>query len=100
MNYEDMSDFEINKSVYALEFKEQPKCHGEFIYHPKMCSEYNPCNNPRDAWPIILENEIKLDPRSSHAKLPWMASFEDQCYSIHKNPLRAAMICYLMMKEK
>ena len=100
MNYEEMRDFEINSLVFRLMMKYEPMhCHGGFIYHPIIGGEYNPCNNPADAWPIIFENEIKLDPRPSHEKLPWMASFEDRCYSVHPNPLRAAMICFLKMKD-
>ena len=111
MNYEDKSDFEINKSVYALEFREQPKCHGEFIYHPKMCSEYDPCNNPRDSWPIIIENEITLffgwgDCEVSFNYLSPCGVFgthETLTHVINVSQakvLRAAMICYLMKKEK
>lgn len=68
---------------------------------------FDPCNNPADAWPIILENrisimqEIKCDCAafggfSMHhsGQADW-----DVC-ACDKNPLRAAMIVFLMMQEE
>lgn len=37
------------------------------------------CNDPRDAWPIIIENKIDIHHYAS-------------------NPLRAAMLCFLAME--
>jgi hypothetical protein len=60
---------------------------------------FDPCNDPTDAWPIILESEISLDPRRRIKRLPWMAEGGcNQVYFCDKNPLRAAMIVYLMMQ--
>lgn len=65
--------------------------------------------NPADAWPIIVDNEISLNSYGS----AWEASFEhdapigafgtDEIVTSgyeHRNPLRAAMIAFLMKMEK
>ena len=55
------------------------------------------CNNPSDAWPIIVENSISI------VKSPdgiWGASDLYRKISFWgRDPLRAAMIVYLMMQE-
>lgn len=63
------------------------------------------CNNPSDAWPIIISNGISLV-RHGHgvwcadAKAYWVDGDEWQIGGeSHSNPLRAAMIVYLQMKE-
>ena len=108
MNYEEMRDFEINSLVFRLMMKYEPMhCHGGFIYHPIIGGEYNPCNNPADAWPIILETCMTIEladpnlggigtntiynPRGTD----WQCDYTDnsQCF-------RAAMICFLEMKDE
>lgn len=91
MNYEEMSDGAINLEVHYLA-NDIPKHHAVI-----MTKDY--CNNPSDAWPIITENEMKIDPRRSSPKLDWMVSRDDQIYAVSKNPLRAAMICFLKIKD-
>lgn len=67
-------------------------------------TRFDPCNNPADAWPILLENEISLhfnyeewDTCTAHAGREEMLEYEFSTF--HANPLRAAMIVFLMMKE-
>ena len=58
---------------------------------------FNPCNNPSDAWPIIKTNHINIG---------WAGDEEWFARTVHTekvfdvNPLRAAMIVYLMMKDE
>lgn len=55
------------------------------------------CNNPADAWPIIVENRILIKP-ILYTK--WMAEdYLEDVSSCHENPLRAAMIVFLMMQD-
>lgn len=54
-NYEDMSDFEINCQVA----KANNWTSKSFI-HEIHSGEWNPCQNPSDAWPIIDENNITI----------------------------------------
>ncbi len=63
-------------------------------------------NNTSDAWPIIVENKITLQAPDSgftnNSETDWDAScsLNGMCYSSSdKIALRAAMICFLQMKE-
>lgn len=56
------------------------------------------CNNPADAWPIIIENKITIMAASVGDK--WMAqAFNHSIADIGTRPLRSAMIVFLMMKD-
>tara|TARA_R110002012_G_scaffold49804_5_gene128922 strand:- start:30787 stop:31164 length:378 start_codon:yes stop_codon:yes gene_type:complete len=121
MNYESMSDFEVNKEVANLldakfmldEFvfgNEEREvvylCEKDGIDSIFPVCEFNPCGNPSDAWPIIIENEISIvDPISCGLDKKWMASkfypkFNKKDIDWDdKNPLRAAMIVFLRMNE-
>ncbi len=60
--------------------------------------------SPDDAFPIILENKISMSPckTRSHKGL-WISSdgyVVPECTHKDKNPLRAAMICYLKLNQK
>lgn len=111
MDYSQLSDFEINKRVAQL--------HGGFaltlVVHDEPPSgksfdpgRFDPCHNPADAWPIIVDNEISLNSYSG----TWEASYEydapigafgtDELVTKAiegKNPLRTAMIAFLMKQE-
>ena len=111
--YKKMSDFEINKAVtlyqLGLEHLELDCVDGALLYFEVDGSESNLtvldyCNNPSDAWPIIVDNKIGVSPHGEK----WMAnnfnpssvgSYQVQTMSYDKNPLRAAMIVFLMMRE-
>ncbi len=109
MNYEDMTDFEINKAVATssgaevslnqfMEYDDRDENAVLISVFTEGDSQVDYCNNPSDAWPIILENKISLIKTDDDR---WTA-FEwenDKNESWHKNPLRAAMIVYLMMNE-
>lgn len=108
-NYEDMSYFEINCKV-ALYLGESVSREHEcmksgscFLLTEIMADrvEFNPCNNPSDAWPIIVENKINIEWRDS-LKVPPLAKGTggNQCWHADKNPLRAAMICFLKMNDE
>jgi hypothetical protein len=82
MNYSEMLDFEINCWVQEVTGKR-----GDY------------CNSWADAGPIIENNHIGIE----HDGDCWLCvcfsengSFESE----HDNPLRAAMIVFLMMQER
>ena len=55
------------------------------------------CNDVSAAWPIILEHKINIDHRESIRSGPLASvSGNKEIYSVHKNPLRAAMVCFLL----
>uniref|UniRef100_UPI000D690839 phage protein NinX family protein n=1 Tax=Proteus sp. TJ1640 TaxID=2050968 RepID=UPI000D690839 len=64
---------------------------------------FDPCNNPADAMPIIIENLISLmaDMSEDGGLTWWCASdISNGITSRYKsNPLRAAMEVFLLMKE-
>ena len=118
-DYASMSDFEINSAVhnalldkpYELTFHGggkitwKDKDSGRVIetgivgYTKNGLHDY--CNNPADAWPIIVGKQISLISRCANGE--WKAQLHlgrDGIFdSLDKNPLRAAMIVFLMMKE-
>lgn len=106
--YIGLSDFEINLAVahIVLGKNNYDWCPdkkevyftgidgGEFLHH----GYFDPCNNPSDAMPIIIGNRISLRNRYEgdwKAESEWGVLFE----SINKNPLRACMEVFLMMKD-
>ena len=116
-NYKEMSDFEINKAVLFLSGVEYEDC--DYNPFPEDCTsfsygdganwyEFDPCNNPSDAWPIIQQYRISLylDDGLSFAfngenvnQYGGDVESYDYDYS-DSNILRATMIVFLMMKEK
>lgn len=56
------------------------------------------CNNPADAWPIIESNRISVRNRYEG---DWKAENEwgESRFHVACNPLRAAMIVFLMMQD-
>lgn len=112
-NYEDMSDFEINKRValivgVAFNGDGEPvrfvECDtGAYADFNEI--EFDPCNNPEDAWPIIVEHEIDVIqnngqdcPLATNSAV-MMFRGDDVFICQHENPLRAAMIVFLKMNE-
>ena len=90
MNYSELTDLEINKLVN----KKRTGKESIFVF------DY--CNNPSYSWPIILENGISInapdyfnDPENGHG----VDTFDTPMIR-DKNPLRAAMIVYLMMNKE
>lgn len=136
-DYSKMSDFEINKRVaIALDIDMHfyiPESEGSFQsgflpaelgpiwqtsagfvgeFTVSNGNVFNPCNNPADAWPIIIANKISIvsldnkwiaapvdtviDGITGDSEVCFYASY-DAVSDV--NPLRAAMIVFLMMQE-
>lgn len=109
--YRDKSDFEINVLVAKLELMKITLFH---VYDAKYSDEKESmiylvgskwceaelldyCNNPADTMPIIIENRIAICPIFSS---DWCATSDCDAYRvINKNPYRAAMEVFLMMKD-
>lgn len=107
-DYSKLSDFEINKCV--------AKIHGGFALTLAVHNEtpsgksfdpgrFDPCNNPADAWPIIVANNIDIIQDNGQGcalatnSAIQMFLGDDVHISQDENPLRAAMIVFLMMQE-
>lgn len=108
--YTELSDFEINKLVAC-----KLRCNDEITETllNKLVfvngNIFTPCSNPSDAMPIIIENNISL--HAPHLRGGWMAEytgssddandgFQSDYFDAHnKNPYRAAMEVFLMIKD-
>ncbi len=116
-NYKEMSDFEINKAVFFLSGIDYEDC--DYNPFPADCTEFSygdganwyefdPCNNPSDAWPIIQRYKISIcfeygESFTYHGIQQQSGDGYIEGYDYEytdKNILRAAMITFLMMKEK
>lgn len=108
MNYEEMSDFEVNGYVSMhmhgfswIEFVDgyasHVKCGNERSPGFAMIEVTDYCNNPSDAWPIIYDNHISIINNYGWGACHHRTGIES---SMHVNPLRAAMIVFLMMQDE
>ncbi|HDU8428698.1 TPA: DUF2591 family protein [Morganella morganii] len=112
--YRDKSDFEINKAV-AIALGNvigiRPDSNIIYLIGGDELIEFAPCNNPADAMPIIIENKITVaydklyETWCAHAgsvmsdDSGWGYSIEPAINYCDDNYYRAAMICFLMMKD-
>ncbi|MGJ5663121.1 phage protein NinX family protein [Morganella morganii] len=116
--YRDKSDFEINKAVaevinpgkiFTQAYSFGDTC-GNSVQWIGGYAEYihvDYCNNPSDAMPIVIENGISLfAPGLSGMWTAGYVDYEtdreygvDNYEAINKNPYRAAMEVFLMMKD-
>lgn len=117
--YSDKSDFEINLAVahivlgaVSYDWNSDVKLVKRYVSDdcgPYM--DFNPCNNPADAMPIIIENGISLiNSDGVHfAAAPGCGiegylggdtvGYGSRKYSENENIYRAAMEVFLMMKD-
>ncbi|ELQ6121966.1 DUF2591 family protein [Cronobacter sakazakii] len=115
MDYSKLSDFEINLKVAHIILgsgnydwnSENKEVYSAGIDGAEFLPNgyFDPCNNPADAWPIISKHRISIEfdgDNSTEPQTTW-------CHTTNlgrtigtqyqKNPLRAAMINFLMMQE-
>lgn len=97
--YRDKSDFEINKAV-AIALGEvigiRPDSNIIYLIGGDELIEFDPCNNPADAMPIINEYGISLIYQEGEFQF---ATNDGNIECSINNPLKAAMIIFLMMKK-
>lgn len=95
--YTELSDFEINKKVAE-------KLGAEWFITTTVWDElvvmvaskcFKPCNNPSDAMPIIIENEISMIKSSCG----WMCCHGSVGHVYHESLYRGAMELFLMIKD-
>lgn len=115
-DYSKMSDFDINKLVAIATGHKQLGSlgwrglkDGEFnevmVRGPLKIGGFDPCNNPADAWPVIVANNIDIIQDNGQGcalatnSAIQMFLGDDVHISQDENPLRAAMIVFLMMQE-
>jgi len=104
-DYSKMSDFEINKAVaefLGIEVQEwSGKIFGGYERNidnvTSVFGVIDYCHNPSDAWPIIKTNHINIGWAGDEE---WFARTVHTAKVFDNNPLRAAMIVYLMMRDE
>lgn len=98
-DYSSMSDREINREVQKLTGMGCMSGNGVLIMADGRWRIFDPCNNPADAWPIITGSMISIRPVGNDGQLWEAAGMDGMKADYDKNPLRCAMIVFLMMKE-
>lgn len=97
--YTELSDFEINKRVFvaAKIEHEDTDLHSNKVFYGDGANwiEFNPCNNPSDVMPIIIENGISIIKSSGG----WMCYHGSVGQVEHENLYRGAMEVFLMIKD-
>ncbi|XTD83095.1 phage protein NinX family protein [Proteus vulgaris] len=100
--YTELSDFEINKKVAeSLKLNTIAYERTEIVLFDDMdATPFDPCNNPTDAMPIIIENGININFNVDHYDEDKVSAFKSiEIYSITKNIYRSAMEVFLMMRD-
>lgn len=108
-NYADMTDTEINFAVARIVSTDgvvERNDLGNVVlihdYHNGICLGWKSvdyCNNWADSGPVIFENKVTIfSPNDTHDDSLWMAEL-GEFHFFNVNPLRAAMIVFLMMKD-
>ena len=98
MDYEPMSNEDLNFEVFHKLSDDVWDRELSLKVWNLLAEKYDYCNNPSDAWPIIIENRITLTPYDNE-KDGWFATTDTSFFVDHMNPLRAAMIVFLIMNE-
>ena len=109
-DYASMSDFEINKRVadiamngtWHVKPNHPDNDSGGWLYGSNGIKTHelpDYCNNPADAWQIITGSMISIRPVGNDGQLWEAAGMDGMKADYDKNPLRAAMVVFLMMKE-
>lgn len=107
--YRDKSDFEINKAVaVSLGYTAEYENESVTVFRnnnggmPLVVSstadshdDFDPCNNPADAMPIIIGNKIDL----THLFGDMVCAKHKEYWCVRKNPYRAGCEVYLLMKD-
>ena len=101
MNYSEMTDFEISVRVGDLKGVRWANLDENYnplsVWNGDDLCVFNPCNSWADAGPIIEKENISLIFGFGH----WdaVSPYGERLQAEEVNPLRAAMIVFLMMQE-
>lgn len=127
-NYDEWSDFEINKKVASIVFNgsKNPKMTKAFpgakeelgisstvkaTFDDDLIITVNFCKDPSDAWDIIIDNKITITHNEyddmymacSNYNHSWCHEAGDRIVFDNEivscDPLRAAMICFLKLTD-
>lgn len=115
MDYSKLSNYEINVLVARTQgyhYENGWSVHRIDLDYDRVivhegygdCHRLDYCSDPRDAWPLVLEESIsvKIYPVAAVLAIATCGEFDgiDFKYeATHSNPLRAMIECYLQTKE-
>lgn len=97
--YTELSDFEVNKKVAEkLGLAYEVTRYGVVtrMSNKEQWREFDPCNNPTDAMPIINEYGISLIYQDRQFQFATSDGNIECCIA---NPLKAAMIIFMCIKD-
>lgn len=106
--YTGLSDFEINKRVAYLfldeGYYEINSYRQEVMYFRSgsgkgLYRDYDPCNNPIDAWQLILEAKLSIHPDFNNDCESWIVRNVHIPMVNEANLARAISIAYLLYKD-
>lgn len=107
--YRDKSDFEINLAIAHIFLGKDNYdwCPDKKeVYHAGMdggdflpCAYFDPCNNPTDAFPLIIDVKLSIHPDFYNNCESWIVRTVHIPPVKDKSLTRAICIAYLMMKE-
>ena len=108
MNYEEMSDHAISSKILESKVIEmgftaniRPTLPHKAASTNAYCGntlENFDINNPADMWPIIERERITVTPYEDKTQ-GWFSTTDTSFFVDDKNPLRAAAIVFLKMKD-
>lgn len=107
MNYEKMSDLEINRAVADHDGGYIGDCgHGEDLVKVgkkwrgiMMYLENDYCGNPNDTWHLIVKHKLCIQPPHIGSDLWFCFDVESGVTTSDKNPLRAAAITFIKLMD-
>lgn len=99
-DYSAMSDIEINANIASVLYGKLSRLYQLQIAY----GEVDYCNDPSDAWPIIVNNFLSIENDGMFDDNPegslWRVTAPNGMHAHDANPLRAAMIVFLVIKEQ
>ncbi|HEK0789722.1 TPA: DUF2591 family protein [Proteus mirabilis] len=101
--YTELSDFEINRRVFvAAQIEhEDTNLYGNKVFYGDGANwiEFDPCNNPADAFPLIIDVKLSIHPDFYNNCKSWIVRTVHIPPVKDKSLTRAICIAYLMMKD-
>ncbi|ELY7489224.1 DUF2591 family protein [Cronobacter turicensis] len=101
MDYSKLSDRDIDALVLQQIYGDQAS--DKDIMRSWLRGGFKYTTNAADSWPIIQENRISVYPQADYEGSKWLSSCIDSQLEVEvsdDNPLRAAMIVFLMMQDE
>ncbi|MBG2915726.1 phage protein NinX family protein [Proteus terrae] len=99
--YTELSDFEINKKVAEhLKLNTIAYERTEIVLFDDMdATPFDPCNNPSDAWQLMLEAKLSIHPDFNNDCESWIVRNIHIPMVSEANLSRGISIAYLLMKD-